>query len=188
MSARRTKPTDTVYDKVLPNKPKAEVNLSSFAFLFSEMVQYSHGRVSSQTQLHEKLSDFGYHVGFRMIDVLCLREKQPKRETRLVNMLWYIQKSLWRTLFGKEADRLEQATAQESTYEPLVNKFVSVPKDQSNLTCAAFIAGIIEGYLNGSQFPCKVRAFAIKEQTTHAFEIKFEDSAVSRDKMLEAQK
>ena len=25
MSARRTKPTDTVYDKVLPNKPKAEV-------------------------------------------------------------------------------------------------------------------------------------------------------------------
>lgn len=63
--------------------------------------------------------------------------------------------------------------------EPLVNKFVSVPKDQSeglmkasvwyhavnvvlsiprlmtgNLTCAAFIAGIIEGYLNGSQFVC----------------------------------
>jgi hypothetical protein len=50
-----------------------------------------------------------------MIDVLCLREKTPKRETRLVNHLLYIQKTLWKTLFYKEADRLEQATASEST-------------------------------------------------------------------------
>ena len=142
-------------------------------------------------------------MGFRMIDLLCLREKNPKRETRVVNMLWFIQKTLWKvlslppslsfshsflfsydfnlqTLFGKEADRLEQATASESICipfslynkinitivlslvsphenracawarlhfyvslttqhtsdylfedEPLVNKFISVPKDQS---------------------------------------------------------
>lgn len=31
-----------------------------------------------------------------MIDVLCLREKTPKRETRLVNLLLYIQKTLWK--------------------------------------------------------------------------------------------
>jgi hypothetical protein len=31
-----------------------------------------------------------------MIDVLCLREKTPKRETRLVNHLLYIQKTLWK--------------------------------------------------------------------------------------------
>jgi hypothetical protein len=78
-------------------------------------VQYSHGRVTSLSQLHEKLNDLGQHAGFRMIDVLCLREKVPRRETRLVNLLLYIQKTLWKTLFCKEADRLEQATASEST-------------------------------------------------------------------------
>ena len=36
--------------------------------------------------------------------------------------------------------------------------------------------------------PCKVRAFAIKDQTTTAFEIKFEDSVVARDKLLESLK
>ncbi|CAI8054568.1 Trafficking protein particle complex subunit 5, partial [Geodia barretti] len=113
-----------------------KVNLSTYAFLFSEIVQYSHGRVTSLSQLHEKLSDLGKHAGFRMIDVLCLREKTPKRETRLVNHLLYIQKTLWKTLFYKEADRLEQATASESTFylfedDPVVNRFISVPKDQS---------------------------------------------------------
>ena len=43
-----------------------------------------------------RLADLGHHVGFRMIDILCLREKTAKRETRLVNMLWFIQKTVWK--------------------------------------------------------------------------------------------
>lgn len=192
-TSRRKKPAETVYDRPLPMKGRQEINLSTFAFLFSEMVQYSHGRVTMLSQLHEKLADLGQHVGFRMIDVLCLREKTPKRETRLVNMLWFIQKTVWKTLFGKEADRLEQATANESIYylfedEPLVNQFISVPKDQSSLNCAAFVAGVVEGFLNGTHFPCKVRAFAINDQSTTAFEIKFENLVISRDKLLESFK
>lgn len=46
--------------------------------------------------LSPRLADLGHHVGFRMIDILCLREKTPKRETRLVNMLWFIQKTVWK--------------------------------------------------------------------------------------------
>jgi hypothetical protein len=115
MTTRGKRAAETLYDKPLSSKGKLEVNLSTYAFLFSEIVQYSHGRVTSLSQLHEKLSDLGKHAGFRMIDVLCLREKTPKRETRLVNHLLYIQKTLWKTLFYKEADRLEQATASEST-------------------------------------------------------------------------
>ena len=42
---------------------------------------------------------------------------------------------LWKTLFGKEADKLEHANDDERTYyvienEPLVNRFISVPKDK----------------------------------------------------------
>ena len=44
---------------------------------------------------------------------------------------------LWKTLFGKEADKLEHANDDERTYyvienEPLVNRFISVPKDKGN--------------------------------------------------------
>ena len=31
-----------------------QINLSTYAFLFSEIVQYSHSRVTSLSQLHEK--------------------------------------------------------------------------------------------------------------------------------------
>ena len=87
----------------------------------------------------------------------------------------------FQTLFSKEADRLEQATATEATCkyyyyyyycycccccccccccfidylfedEPLVNKFVSVPKEQSSFNCAAFMAGTVEAFLCGVQF------------------------------------
>ena len=45
---------------------------------------------------------------------------------------------MWKTLFGKEADKLEHANDDERTYyviekEPLVNRFISVPKDKGNI-------------------------------------------------------
>jgi len=46
--------------------------------------------------LNTRLGELGHHVGFRMVDTLCLREKTPKRETRVVNMLWFIQKTVWK--------------------------------------------------------------------------------------------
>lgn len=44
--------------------------------------------------------------------------------------------------------------------EPLVNKFVSVPKDYGSLNCAAFIAGVIHGVLLASGFPADVNTFS----------------------------
>jgi len=36
--------------------------------------------------------------------------------------------------------------------DPLVNSFISVPKELSQLNCAAFVAGVIEAILERSQF------------------------------------
>ena len=36
--------------------------------------------------------------------------------------------------------------------EPIINKFISVPKDKGVLNCAAFISGIIEAILIESNF------------------------------------
>lgn len=45
--------------------------------------------------------------------------------------------------------------------EPLVNQYISVPKEMSQLSCAAFVAGIIEGVCDGSGFPARVTAHSM---------------------------
>ncbi|EEC12448.1 conserved hypothetical protein [Ixodes scapularis] len=136
-----------------------------------------------------RLSELGFHVGQRILDLLHVREKNYKRETKLLNILLFIKTSVWKTLFGKEADKLEQANEDDRTYyliekEPLVIKFISVPKDRGSLNCAAFVAGIIEAILIGCNFPAKVTAHWYKGTT---FMIKFEESVIVRDKSLESR-
>ena len=36
--------------------------------------------------------------------------------------------------------------------DPLVNKFISVPREMGALNCAAFVAGIIKGVLDAAGF------------------------------------
>lgn len=39
-----------------------------------------------------------------------------------------------------------------SDNDPVVSKFISVPKDVSQLNCGAFMAGIVEAIMDGCQF------------------------------------
>lgn len=99
----------------------------------------------------------GTEVGHRVTDLLVVREKNGKREIKLLNILLFIKSTLWKSLFGREADKLEHANDDERTYyiiekESLVNKYVSVPKDKGSLNCASFVAGIIEAVLCDSGF------------------------------------
>lgn len=178
----------SLLDKTM-SRGRNEVSATAFALLFSEMVQYSHNRVSSVNELHEKLSELGERVGIRMVELLFVRERSSKRETKLLNILLFVKGTLWKTLFGKEADKLDRATDDERVYylmekEPLVNRYISVPRDKSSINCAAFMAGIIQSVLNATGFPAKVTALWHKGTT---FMIKFEDSVIARDKQLEGR-
>ena len=45
-----------------------------------------------------------------------------------------------------------------SDFDLFVTKYVSVPKDMGQLNCAAFIAGIVKGALDGAGFPARCAA------------------------------
>ena len=97
--------------------------------------QYSQNRANTVPELQQKLADMGTHVGTRVLDLGFVRDKNFKRELKFLNVLLYIKTNLWKTWFGKEADKLEKANEDERTYyiierEPLVNKFIPVPKDK----------------------------------------------------------
>ncbi|KAK0167147.1 hypothetical protein PV327_004581 [Microctonus hyperodae] len=176
----------SILDKSL-NKGKGEVSLSCYALLFSELVQYCQNRVYTVPELQTKLSDLGADVGHRITDLLIIREKGGKREIKLLNILLFIKSTVWKSLFGREADKLEHANDDERTYyiiekESLVNKFISVPKDKGSLNCASFVAGIVEAVLCDSGFPAKVTAHWHKGTT---YMVKFDDTVIAREKQLD---
>lgn len=45
--------------------------------------------------------------------------------------------------------------------EPLVNAYLSVPREMSQLNCAAYVAGMIEGVCDGAGFPARVTAHSV---------------------------
>lgn len=83
----------------------------------------------------------------------------PKtRPTKVLSLLQFIHTTLWRHLFGRHADALEKSSSNATEYmitdaDQLVNRFISVPADSSQLNCAAFVAGIIEGVCDAAGFP-----------------------------------
>ena len=138
--------------------------MSAFSYLFAELVRHSQSRVVAIGPLEERLAKAGREVGARLVDLISLREKSGKRETKLKNVLSLIQTSVFRMLFGEPSDGLSQYPSDDAEEyhildrEPLVNKYISVPRDMSDLNCGAFVAGVIQGVLAGAGFPADVVA------------------------------
>ena len=180
------RPKTSILDKSL-SRGKQEVSLSAYALLFSEIVQYCQSRSSTVPELQEKLHEIGFQVGARITDLLFVRDRQAKRETKLLNVLLTVKSTVWKALFGKEADKLERANDDDKTYyiiekEPLVNTYISVPKDKGSLNCASYTAGIIQAVLDGCNFPAKVTAHWHNGTT---FMVQFEEHVISRDKLVD---
>uniref|UniRef100_T1KM02 Trafficking protein particle complex subunit 5 n=1 Tax=Tetranychus urticae TaxID=32264 RepID=T1KM02_TETUR len=81
-----------------------------------------------------------------------MREKNYKRETKLINIL--IFKTLWQTLFANDADKLEHSNDDPITYYII-----------ESVNCASFIGGIIEAALNETGFNAKVTVHWLKKES-----------------------
>ncbi|CAG5085418.1 Oidioi.mRNA.OKI2018_I69.PAR.g10889.t1.cds [Oikopleura dioica] len=175
--------TKSILERPL-SKGNQEFSLSLYTLLFAEMVRYCQDRANSLDDVADMLAEMGKDVGWRSIDLLYHREKKNKRDNKILDILLFIKKTLWTKLFGKEADKLEQAADDPRNYyviekEPIICKYISNPKDKSSLNCAAFAGGVIEATLCAGGFPCKVTTHWHKGTT---FMIQFDESVVNREK------
>lgn len=71
--------------------------------------------------------------------------------------------------------------------DPMVSSYISVPKEMSQLNCAAFVAGIIEAVLDGCLFPSRVTAHSVPTDQypgKTVFLIKFDESVLEREAVL----
>lgn len=116
------------------------------------------------------------------MELTFYREKSSKRETEIVHVLHFINNQVWKQLFGRKADGLEQSNNDNDEFwlndsEPITNTFVSKSSD-SAITCAAFVSGIIEGILFAIDFPATVSAhFSEEDDSGMCYQIKFTKEA-----------
>jgi len=176
----------SVLDRPLPMRGKNEVGLSAFGFLFSEFIQYSQTRVNTAEELEHKLEEAGIGIGHRALELGCLREKTSRRETRMLGILQFITSVVWKMLFGgaaKDAVSLEKSVEQEDEFmivekQPIVSTYIS----SAPCSCAAFVAGIVRGVLEGAQFPARVSAH--DEDGRTIILIKFAPEVLERESRL----
>lgn len=155
------------------------------------MIQYTQKKATGIQDLEKKLNQLGYHVGQRVLELVALREgvKIAKRETKILGLLQFVHTTVWKTVFGRPADALERSTEAPNEYmiidnNPLVNQFISVPREMSQLNCAAFVAGIIEAVVDGSLFTADVTAHTVETETypqRTVFLVKFDESVMDRN-------
>ncbi|KZV74712.1 TRAPP I complex [Peniophora sp. CONT] len=157
----------TIYDRPLNKARAGEVSVSSFAFLFSEIVQYTQKRVAGISDFERRLNTLGYRIGTRVLELMIWREqagsKQPKREIRFLPALMAIHNNVWKAVFGRVADGVERSVENSDEYmiidnDPAITKSISVPREMSQLSCSSFTAGMVEAVLDGLGFPARVTA------------------------------
>lgn len=151
-----------------------------------------------------RLSEQGHPLGQKLLDLLLYRSvagggssssssAQASRPLRVLPLLTLLTTKLYPLLFSRPADSLEQSTTNPGEYmiidnTPLTNQFISVPKDMSQLNCAAFVAGIIEGVCDGAGFESRVSAHNNGTDVfpgRTVFLVKFEDHVLERERELE---
>lgn len=186
-------PVVSILDRPI-GKQKSEVAFSSFAYLFSELVQYAQAKVDSTQQLERLLADAGYGIGVKMLELSFIREKMGKRERNLIAMLQFLSTNVWKSMFGKQADGLEKSTDRADEYyvydkEPITNRFMSIPANLGNFNCAAFIAGIVNGFLDGAEFNCTVTACfnTVAQQQRTVYVVRFNEEVLAREAEIAAQ-
>lgn len=150
----------TIYDRNLNRTKSAEAAQASFAFLFNTLISYHHSKSGSVSEIEARLNRAGYPLGLKLPDLLFYRSppRSAQRPTRILDLLQFIHGTLWRGLFNRAADALEQSTSKKNEYmiidnEPVVNSYISIPKEMSQLNCAAFVAGVVEGVCDAMGFP-----------------------------------
>ncbi|KAI0167367.1 DNA-directed DNA polymerase alpha subunit pol12 [Pestalotiopsis sp. IQ-011] len=162
----------TIYHRPLNRTKTAELSGAAFAYLFSEMVGYASNKIASIQDLEKRLNTAGHPIGLKLLDLLLHREpvRTQTRPLTIIQLLHFIKLNLWQHLFGRAADGLEKSSdpSKPDEYmiidnEPLVNRYVSVPRNMDQLNCAAYVAGIVEGVCDGSGFAARVSAHTVRQ-------------------------
>ncbi|CCW62167.1 unnamed protein product [Phytomonas sp. EM1] len=152
----------------------ANVSLSAFSFLFSEMCSraFTHPtRVRNLEEVESRLTSLGVHVGTRLVMLSFLRDSSElqRRPLTALAALKLIQERLWPRWFGRPADEIQREANSDRFFvfdaNPLVLRYVNPSPDYLdneghwNVNYASFMGGIMQGALQSMGFDCEVLTY-----------------------------
>jgi len=80
----------SIYDR--PLKPRPEINLSTFSFLFTEIIQYFLEK--DKDKFEENLHQLGTTIGPRLYEFIIAKDKNYKKENKHLEILKIIHSSV----------------------------------------------------------------------------------------------
>jgi hypothetical protein len=192
--------TNLIYDRNL-YRTKHEISISSISFLFMQIIQINLKNSKSLLDLERKLNNLGYSIGLKFLELSSLRENfknnisssaksnLSQRNIKILQILQFIVSNIWLNLFDKKADSLEKSSDHENQFmiidnNPIMTRFISLPKEYESLNCESFVAGIIEGILDLAYFNCEVSAHSVPQESfpnRTIYLIKFDQYVLSRE-------
>jgi hypothetical protein len=150
---------DTLVDLV----PFTEIGIHSMTLLFAELIKHAQLQAKGIDDMEDWLSNVGQEIGIRIHILLANRDRNLRKEIRILNILYYIHQQFYKAAFGKAADSVEKSNDSPDSFMiidncPVLSQFISVPKDLSNFNPNVFVAGMIQSVLSHIGFPASVSA------------------------------
>lgn len=178
------------------NKDDGRVSHSAFAFLFCEMCSRfgtTPTKVSGVEEWENRIANIGHGVGQRSIQLVMLKEQTLQRPKNVLGILDLICNVMWIRWFGCRAEL--QKPADPCTFyivdnDPYLSKYIRVTSDYTDaegnptINFASFVAGVVQGVLEGCSFPAKVTAhYSSEKQFPYKtfFLIEFEPHVIERE-------
>jgi hypothetical protein len=122
----------------------------------AELVPWKEKTVKRETRLLRILYFISNTTWKYLFGKDAVLERSTEKEDQC--MLYLFLLGYWKSEFSDRMCRkyntncLCIATDMITENEPLINKYISIPKDLSGLNCGAFLGGLVEGILDAAEF------------------------------------
>lgn len=95
--------------------------------------------------------------------IASLISNTRSRDLKIIDMLQFVHGTVWSYLFGHVSDDLVKSSERENEYMIVDNRPVLTQFIPGGVSCDYFVCGIIQGFLNTAEFPCRVSAHCMPQ-------------------------
>lgn len=154
---------------------KQVVALSSFTYLFNELVLYLASRSRGTRELEQRLFALGEAIGFKVVEMDLVGERMSRRP-KLGDFLGFLKSSTWKHLFGVPLS-VSPVPGKPHFYlietQDVADCFYSASKDYASLKPSTFISGLVKGILStvGYSVSVETQIYKPSEDEQHVYHI-----------------
>ncbi|CAR27002.1 ZYRO0C06534p [Zygosaccharomyces rouxii] len=152
----------------------------------SASINESHGSSGTGTGTISSASDHTHYHENGTESLAAVINNMRPRDLKILDILQFVHGTMWTYLFGHASDDLVKSSERDNEYMivdnlPMLTQFIPAGR-----SCDYFTCGIIQGFLDSAEFPCRVSAHSMPQgeldQRT-VYLIQFDRHVLERDNL-----